>query len=241
MDEFRVSIDPAAKRSSDRKIRLAVWGTIPLFLGACAFAFYGTFSSKPQLGSASTWVAISIVVGATVGAYLLAVRLGLGKLQGEMTFLLTDHDLTRRRKGWPDVIVGFSEIEALRETDSWLIVESVAPKRRIAIPAKVEGFPSLRTELAKHCPITTRPSPPISGFVSIIASLLCWGIVLLSGDPSRTRIAAGAALVLLAWESVRLYRRLRESPSRSVVLACLVLSWVVAILLVYFRTVGRFR
>lgn len=240
MDEFRVNIDPAAKRNSDRKIRLAAWGIIPLFLGACAFAFYGTFSSKPQLGSAFTWVAISVVVGATVGAYLLAIRLGLGRLQGEMILLLTDHDLTRRRKGWPDVTVGLSEIKSLRENGNWLVVESVAPKRRIVIPAKIDRFRFLRTELAKHCPITTRPSTSILGFISMIASLLCWGMVLLSRDPSRTKVAAGAALVLLSWESVRLYRRLQESPSRSVVLACLALSWVVAILLVYFRIVGHF-
>jgi hypothetical protein len=156
MREFRVVVDPVIQRKSGWKIRLAIWGTIPAFLGAAVFALDGALSSKPNIYRVFTIVAILIVNAAIVTAYYLAARLGMDKLRKESVFVLTDYDLTRRRAGWPDIKIRLDEIKAIRERKGWLLVESSDSSRRIAIPTSVDGFPYLRDALAKHSATTRR-------------------------------------------------------------------------------------
>jgi hypothetical protein len=235
MSEFRVTLDKASQGRRDGKIRIAVWGVVLLLLVTAIVGVLSVRLSNPHVNTAFTWLAISIVAGAIVGAHLLATRLGLEKLERDTIFLLTEEDVVRRRAGWPDVRIGLSEITSLIERRNWLVVEGAESTSRIAIPREVDGFATLRAELAKHCSITVQPTRSLVELIPIIASLLCWGTVFWLRDATVVRVAAATALVLLAWESFRLYSRLRQNPKRLLGLLWIALGWVAAILVVYFR------
>ena len=236
MTEFRVASNTESNRSRDRRIRLITWGTVLTLSGITLFAVYGVHSANYQLNTALAWLAVLIVVGAIVGAYFLATRLGLDRLERDLAFVLTDKNLVCRRKGWPDVSIDFSEIKTLHEQHGWLVIESVEPHKRIAVPKEVAGFASLRTELTKYSPvIVPPPRRSVMGFISMLASLLCWGLVLLSRRSGVVKVAGAVALILLGWESFRLFKQLRHNPKRLLLWALISLSWVAAILVVYFR------
>ena len=236
MSEFRVVFNEA-NRKRDRRIRLIIWGTIPLLLVATVLGIYGALSFHPYVYAAFTWLAVLMVASAIVGGHFLAIHLGRERSRRDTVFLLTERDVVCRRAGRPDVRIDFSEISTLLEGRDWLVVESVQPVRKMAIPKDAEGFASLRAELAKHGPIIVPKGGAILGAIPTVASLLLWGLVLRSKDVSVVRGAAAIALILLGWASLRLDKQIRQSPKRLFVWIPLGLSWVAAILLVYFKAV----
>jgi hypothetical protein len=237
MSEFKVASNQLSDRGRERNIRLVTWGVVLVMSGITLFAVYDARSADPQLVRALGWLAVVIVVAAIVGAHILAARLGLEKFEHDLVFVLTDKAVVRRRPGWPDVQIGLTEIKALYQRTGWLVVESNEPRRKMAIPERVEGFESLRTELTKHSPITAAPQRSPWGFVVLIGSLLCWALVLLSKDTGVVIGAGAFALLLLVWESFRLFGQLRHSPKRVVLAVMIGLSWVAAALLLYLRVI----
>jgi len=201
------------------------------------FAVYDARSASPELVRALGWLAVVIVVAAIVGAPFLASRLGLEKFEHDLVFVLTDKAVVRRRQGWPDVQIGLAEIRGLYQRPGWLVVESNEPRRTMAIPERVEGFESLRSELTKHGSIAVAPESSPWRSVVLIGSLLCWGLVLLSKDSGLVMGAGAVALALLAWESFRLFVQLRHSRKRLALSVLIGLSWVAAALLVYLRII----
>lgn len=235
MSEFRVAFDKASQQRRDRKIRLAAWGTILLLLAVAVVGILSARSSDPHVNVAFTWFSVLMVVGAIVGAYFIGIRLSLERLERDIVFLLTEKDLVRRRAGWPDVRIDFSEISSLLERKDWLVVESAQPVRKIAIPREVEGFASLRAELAKHGPVIVSQKRSILGAIPTVASLLCWGLMLWSKDARVARVAGTIALILLGWGSVSIDKQMRQSPKRLFIWICLGPLWVAAILLAYLK------
>jgi len=231
--EYKIETDVTRDRREFR-IRLLSWGAVLVLVASTVLLFFLhslRLRSDPIFG----WLAALTIIGAVVCAYIMAFRQGMQRFRRQVVILLSDKEIFRKRRGWPDVRIAFSQIGALYERPGWLVVESVEPHRRIAVPTEVDGFASLRTELAKHGSIVAQPQRSLLGFIPIVVSVLCWGVVLWSKAPNVVTAAAAIAMVLLAWESVRLYMRLRQSPKRLIVLAWVGLGWVAAILLVYFR------
>jgi len=237
MSEFKVASFDASDRGRERNIRLITWGAVLVMSGITLFAVYDARSASPQLVRALGWLAVVIVAAAIVGAHFLAARLGLEKFEHDLVFVLTDKEVVRRRRGWPDVQIGLAEIKTLYRRPGWLVVESNEPRRTMAIPERVEGFESLRSELTKHSPITAAPQRSPWGFIALVGSFLCWGLVLLSKDTGVVMGAGAVALLLLVWESSRLFGQLRRSPKRLPLSLLIGLSWVAAALLVYLRIV----
>jgi hypothetical protein len=233
MSEFRVE----ANRRRDGRIQLIIWGTIPLLLVATVLGIYGAVCFHPYVYATFTWLAVLTVAGAIVGGHFLAIHLGRERSRRDTVYLLTERDVVRRRTGWPDVRIDFSEISTLLETRDWLVVESVQPARKIAIPKDVEGFASLRAELAKHGQVSVSKEGSTLGVLPTVASFFFWGLVLWSKNPSIVKGAGAIALILLGWASIRLDKQLRQSPRRFFVWIPLGLSWVAAILLFYFRLI----
>jgi uncharacterized membrane protein len=233
MSEFQV----ASHDMADRKIRLIIWGVVLVMSGITLFAVYYARSASPQLVRALGWLTVVIVLAAIVGAHFLAARLGLEKFEHDVVFVLTDKAVVRRRPGWPDVQIGLDEIKALYQRPGWLVVQSNEPRRKMAIPERVEGFQSLRSELTKHSSITAAPQRSRWGGVVLIGSLLCWALVLLSRDDGVVMGSGAVALLLLVWESFRLFGQLLHSPKRLVLSILIGLSWVAAALLVYLRII----
>lgn len=239
MNEFRVVLDQVSSRNRDRKIRLVAWGSVLLLVIVSALGVWAAILDSARAHAILTAFAVQIVAGAIVGAYVLGMYLSLERSKRDLVFVLTESGLVRRRSGWPDVQIGFSEIKALHDRRSSLVVESVDPDRRIAIPKDVDRFDSLRAELAKHGPIivASRPSRfalPLR-LLPTVASLVCWGVLLWSRDSTLEIVAGAAVLTLLLWSSFHLGKSTRRDPERNYVWAMISLGWLGAILLIYFR------
>jgi hypothetical protein len=133
------------------------------------------------------------------------------------------------------VRIGLQEIHALYEGQGWLVVESVEPIRKIAIPAEVEGFAVLRAELAKHNSIVTTRRRSVLVFTPLVVSLICWVVALESKNSTARGLAAAAALMIFAWGSLQLVRLMNGKPKRFLVWIALGVCWAAAILLVYLQ------
>jgi hypothetical protein len=237
MSEFKVASNYVSDRGRERNIRLIMWGVVLVMSAITLFAVYDARTANPQLVRTLGWLAVAIVVAAIVGAHFLAARLGLEKFEHDLVFVLTDKAVVRRRPGWPDVQIGLAEIKALYQRSGVLVVESNEPRKRVVIPERVEGFESLRSELTKHRPITAAPQRSPGGFIALVGSSLCWALVLLSKNNGVVMGAGALALLLLVWESFRLFGQLRHTPKRLILSILIGLSWVAAALLVYLRII----
>ena len=235
MSEFRIIPDEKSIRKREHWTRLLFWGAAFTLSGVTLFAVYVARSASPQLTTALAWLAGLIVAGTIIGAQFVSYRQGIEKVRGDLAFELTDKDLIRRKSGWPDVRIGLSEIRSLYERQGWLVVESVEPTRRIAIPVRVEGFAALRSELTKHGSVIITRSRSVAGFTLLIVVFICWGVALWSKNSRAQGLAAAVGFIVLAWETSRLIRVMAGKPKRFFVWIAIGISWVGAILLVYQR------
>lgn len=216
-------------------MRLLLWSAALALAGITLFSVYGVHAAGRQLNTALIWCAVLLLVGTIMGANFCAIRMGLDKVERELVFVLTDKELVRQRSGWPDVRIGLSEIESLRERRGWLVVERADPARRIAIPKEVEGFALLRAQLAKHRPVVKASQVFPLGLFSSVGSLVCWAVVLLSKDVDVAMTAGVTGVALLGWESFRLYRQLGNSPKRIFLLIFMGFSWAAALFIFHLR------
>ena len=236
MQEFRVL--PQAASSRERTIRIVLWGSVPALVGATFFGVYSVLFSSHWINTVFTYLAIAIVVCAVGGAYYAAALLGLERAKQKTILILTDSELIRRRDGWPDVRIGLSEMKALYERPTGMVVESAATRRAIAIPKEVVGFASLRDELSKHAPILKAPLRSPLVFFPTLSSLICWALVLMSTDVEVVKTAGAFGLATLGWGTFRLSRlTLPHGRARLAVWATISLSWVTSIWVLYSRIV----
>ena len=233
MSEFRIISDEKSIRKRERWIRLLLWGAAFTLSGVTVFAVYGADSARPQLNIALTWLAGVIVAGTIIGVHFVAYLHGIETAGKDVAFELTDQALVRRRSGWPEVRIGLPEIRALYEHAGGLVVESVEPTRRIAIPARVEGFADLRAELAKHCSVIIARGRSVAGFSFLVIEFICWGIVLGAKNFRAQALAAAVALIVMAWKSMGLIRIMSGKPKKVLVWIAVGISWAAAIMLVY--------
>jgi len=235
MSEFRVSSNKESTLRRDHGTRLILWGAVLVLSCITLFAVFGARSAGPQINTALAWLAGLIVAGAVGGVYFLSYRQGMEKVKRDLSFELTDKDLIRRKAGWSDVRIGLQEIHALYERPGWLVVESIEPIRKMAIPAEVDGFAVLRAELAKHSSIVTTRRRSVLVFTPLVVSLICWVVATESKNSTARELAAAAALMIFAWGSLHLVRLMNGKPKRLLVWIALGFSWAAAILLVYLH------
>ncbi len=122
-------------------------------------------------------------MGGVVGAYIAGVHWGIQRDRRKWIFLLSDNEIIRKRDGWPDDKIAFSEIGALYDGPGALVVESAEPLRRISVPKEVNGLEVIRTELAKHHPFSAQAKPSRArlswtGLVVMIVSILSWAAII---------------------------------------------------------------
>lgn len=153
MPEFKIEGD-ALRREA--RIRMVSWGSVLVLLGATVLLFTlgvsGDLSGRPDLG----WLFVLTALGTVVGAYVVGFREALRYAERQMVFVLNDNEIVRKRKGYPDVKIAFSEIATLREELRWLIIKTAEPQRKIGIPNTVTGYDAICAELAKHHPLSAR-------------------------------------------------------------------------------------
>jgi hypothetical protein len=154
--EFKIEGD-ALRREA--RIRMLSWGSVLLLLGVTILLFTlgvsGDLSASPNLGRLFALTGL----GTVVGAYIVGFRESLRFAERQMVFVLNDNEIVRKRNGYPDVKIAFSEIATLREELRWLIIKTAEPQRKISIPNTVSGYDAICAELAKHHPFSARVGP----------------------------------------------------------------------------------
>ena len=235
MPEFRIE-NGALKREA--RFRMLSWGTVSLLVAGAACLLIlrasGYIGDNSGLGS----LFVLTILSAAIIAIILAPREGLRRAERKMVFALDDKRIVRKRQGYADVEIAFSEVETLREELRWLVITSTEPRRKIAVPKNVSGYELIRTELAKHHPLSARAAFPSRGAALLTVSVLSWAAVLWFRDV-RGIIAAGTvAVVTLAFGSYRLWTLLHRGSKRLLLWISLGLAWLAALLLIYLRA-GR--
>jgi len=174
--EFRIETNP----SSERRETLLFWAALlsPL---AVLSVFILSLSLKGYI--AFRWLWLLTLLGTWIGGHIVAFRLRIKGARRRMVFALGDKEIIRKRSGWPDDRIAFSEIEALYERRGGLVVESAEPLKRISIPREVNGFDAIRAELVKHHSLSVQPKPLRSKpswtrLVVMIVSILSWAVVI---------------------------------------------------------------
>src|SRR5262249_49638416 len=231
MAEYRVVAEK--RKFGDLGLRLVLWASVVALTAVMLFSLFGSPDQISTLGVPLAWFTAIIVICVGVLGNVFVVRTGLAKIRRSLVFELTEESLICKRPGWPDVQIGFSEIVALLERPGWLIVK--APQRTIMISDQVEGFGSIRAELAKHAVITASPRRSLLAFVPLPLLLVAWGLVLLSNKPGLVVVAAASGVILLTWSNVRLLKSFPKNRSRQLIWLYLGFSWLAVIWVISVR------
>lgn len=239
MPEFRVDKN-ALKQET--KFRMLSWGTVLLLTVIAAVLLtlraFGYIGDSSNLGS----FFVLAIFGAAVIAIVLAPREGIHRAERKMIFILEDNAVVRKREGYPDVRIPFSEINTVCEALGRLVITSVEPRRKIGIPCSVSGYEEIRSELAGHCLLSARMKFPWKSIVLPIIAFLGWGAVLWLREVPGVIAAGGVAVFTLAFGSYRLWVILRHSPKRPLLLWVYLGSiWLAALLLIYIRVARLMR
>lgn len=211
MPDYRIEPDALSKRHEAR-IRLMSWGTVVSLFAITVLLFVLRFRGLFTAQSNLKWLAAFALLGAVIGSFVLVGREALRRAEREMVFGMDENAVVRKRKGWPDERIAFSEVGAIREELRRLVIESTEPYRRIAIPNDVKGFQAIRTELATHHPFSARTKSRGSLFVAVVCGLLPWfGGLLIVATRSITWLAvAGVAITVLSTTGAYLVRKSRD-------------------------------
>jgi len=180
--EFKIETDALSKRR-EIKVRLLSWGAILSLIAIIVLVFVLRFLGLLGAESPARWLVAFALLGAILGFYIEAFRLGMQRAKRRMLFFLSDKEIIRKRDGWPDDKIAFSEIDGVYDGRGWLVVESAEPRRKIRIPHEVSGFEELRAELARHHPFSAQAKPPRAklawtNVVVWIVSILNWAAVI---------------------------------------------------------------
>lgn len=240
MLEFKIDRDSSVARR-EAMGRLIAWSIVLLLFAMAVSIFILGFQGLLSVGSDLHWLGWLLMpasLGSAIGFLILAYREGLRRAERKMIFVLDDSGIVRRREGFPDVRIDFSEVDTLRQDLRWLVVKSTEPQRKIAIPENVQGFEVIRAELAKHHALSPPVKKlPLKNAAPITLSVLGWAAFLWLRD-LRVAIPAGVlAMTLLALGCRRLWTLSRRGTNRRPLLALLAIASVSAILLIYFRVV----
>lgn len=232
MAEFTVG-EEALRRYA--RGRMLSWGAVLLLLGATVVLFVlgvsGDLTAYPGL----SLIFVLTLLGTVAGACVSACREALHYAERQMVFILENNGVVRRRRGYPDVRISFSEIGTVSEELGWMIIRSTESRRKIAIPNSVDGYGTIRAEITKRYPLFAHTALPLKSLALLAASLLSWGAALWLRDVRGIMAAEVIAVITLAFGSYRLWVLLHRSPTRFLLWSTLGFAWLVALLVVYFR------
>ncbi len=235
MPEFKIEGDALRHEA---RFRALLWGSVLLLLGVTVLLFTlgvsGDLSASPDLGL----LLVLTGLGTVVGACVVGFREALHFAEGEMIFVLNDNEIVRKRKGYPDVKIAFSEIATLREELRWLIVKTIEPQRKIAIPNTVTSYDAICAELAKHHPLSARVERvefPLKTTALLAAAVLSWAAVMWFRDVRVVILSGIVGLITLAMGSYSVWAMLHSQVRRPLLWVSLGSAWLMAILLIYLR------
>lgn len=156
MREFKIGDDVL---KHEAKFRILAWSAVLLLMAVSVSLFAlpvsGVLSAHLKLG----FVFVFTLLSSIIGACILGFREVLNYAERQMIFVLDDTRIVRKRRGFPEETITFSEIGTLSEELRWLVIYSRDPLKKIAIPRKVNGFEVIRAELEKHHSISQMSVP----------------------------------------------------------------------------------
>lgn len=215
---------------------MVLWGGIVAFVVVSVLGLVVSIRvGSGQINRLATVLAIAIVIFIVGAAYYFGMRVGVQKARRESRFLLTDTELIRKREGWPDRRIGLSEIRALYDGPSLLIVEGAAASSRIAVPKQIEGFDTLQSQLKKHATIVTTTSPSLLNWIQPLVTVVSWAFFLWSHD---ARVVQGAGIIVAVstgWLFLNLSKRLGQVSKRRLIQVWLAASWLMVLWIIYSR------
>ncbi len=222
---------------NQRPFRIFGWGAIILLLGILFFSLYDPTELSDSTRRTVGWAALAVVMVSVATATLLSGREGLWKLKRTFQFQLSDGKLLQMREGSPTIEIPLTQVAAVQQYRSWLIVIGGEPARQIAIPIEIEGFVELKEKLSAHCPIT--PLKPRSSALSFLPVVLAIGacFILFTSHIVSVVIGAGCLALFLQGLGFHSLRRVRRGRGMNLLLVgtylltCLTIVW-----LVYERT-----
>ncbi|MDT8070391.1 MAG: hypothetical protein ROO76_19675 [Terriglobia bacterium] len=236
MPEFRVDRN-LLNKERELSRRLLSWGLVALLFAITVLLFCLGISGYLSSHSALRFLFVFTLLAAVVAASILASGEALRIAERQMVFALDEEGITRRRKGWPDVTIAFSEIDTLREELRWLVIYGGPTRKKIAIPKNISGYEKIRAELARRHPLSVPAEIPLSNVALSAIAVLSWSGLIWFGD-ARIAVPCGfIALGSLAIGSRRLWTLLHLGPKRVLMWFCLASAWILAIFLIYIRAV----
>lgn len=232
MSEFKIEGD-ALRR--EVRVRVISWGAVILLFVASA-VFFALGASRGLKGKVDLGLLFALtLVWALLGAIVLAFREAARLAERQMIFVLTDSEIIRKRRGYPDVKITFSEVETLTEELGRLIIKSREPGKKIAIPSEVKGYEVIRAELTKRYPLSARAKTPLKSTGLLAVCVLSWAAVVLFRNLQVVIPAAAAGLIFLALGSHRIWTVLRSKCPGWLLWGSISSAWLAAILIIYLR------
>jgi len=116
MQEFKIESDAIGR---DLMFSALSWGAVLVLLVLAVLSFIFRVSEVLFLLS---------VLGSVIGASVLACREALHYAFRQMVFVLNGNEIIRRRQGFPERKIAFSEVENQSEERGYLIVKSGDPE-----------------------------------------------------------------------------------------------------------------
>jgi hypothetical protein len=227
MNEFKIESNKS-KRNYDNAVRLTLSCLLIAFTTLAACLYMNISTSDPALLATSA-------LGVIILSSILAFRELMNLAARQMVFVLEADAITRKRKGYADVRIRFSEIEAINEASNWLIINSYGARSKIAISSRIEGYEKLRSELVKHHDIARDTPFPFVGIILSTISVMSWGVVLWSHSVMVIVLAGCAALLTLAIATRKMQQISMRSGKRAFLLGPVVLAWAIAGALICIR------
>jgi len=233
MREFRIEDDGLRRQN---KVTAISFGLVlsPLLAVALFVVFQGTgFLAGVDLGP----MVGACIGGMLLGGYFMAGNEALNRADRQRTFVLDDSNVTRKKPGFADVTIRYSDISFLGEQLKWLVVQSAVSATRISIPRDVSGYELIRAELATHHPLSPRvkylPSALLlRSALPWLASLAGWAAIVWSRDLRIVAPAGAVAIYFLGSASYRFWISLPR-VRRWLASICLGPAWLIAAILIY--------
>lgn len=179
--EFRVQSDASLLK---RERLLIGCGLLSPFFGIALFLLV-LFNLPTSPGDHTAgWLGQVLILGGVVVSYTLLIRTSMQRALRKMVFVLTPNEIIRKRDGWPDDKIAFSEIDALYDGPKALVVETADRLRRISVSKKIPGFEVIREELAKHRAFSVQAKPPAPKLTGTtiavrIMNILTWAALII--------------------------------------------------------------
>lgn len=235
MQQFRIE---SASFNHNVVRRVRSWGpvatlatlTISLFI----LGVSGIFRGRSIFGL----MFVLSLLGTVIGSWIAAYREGIEHAERQMTFILDDSSIIRKRKGYADITISFAELASLSEERRYLIVRGIEPDRKLVISRDVTGYEILRAELERHCAISAIKRPLLKDplwLLWFLLSIIAWGAVIWFSSFTIFISALAVALLSLVFATFRTLGLMHRGVARLVLLICLGFAWLAAIMVIYIR------